>query len=83
MIGIIKNTIVGKFRNYTELKAEQGYCFYDAEVEEENRNYMTSISTPILNDSELERKFIAVKGNAEELNQQLEEINARYKSEII
>ena len=73
MEGIVKKTIVGKFRVYTELNAELGYCFYDADEEKENRNYMTHISTPILDDSELERKFIAIIGNADELNKQLEE----------
>ena len=37
MEGIVKKTIVGKFRVYTELNAELGYCFYDADEEKENR----------------------------------------------
>ena len=69
MEGIIKTEIIGRFRNYTRLQAEQGYCFYDAD--ESVRSYMESIDTPILDDTELERKFIVVKGNAEQLNEEL------------
>lgn len=71
MEGIIKTTIIGKFRNYTRLRAVQGYCFYDADESEENRNYIESIDTPILDETELERKFVTVKGNAEQLNKEL------------
>ena len=74
MEGIIKTTIIGNFRNYTRLQAEQGYCFYDADESEENRNYIESIDTPILDETELERKFVAVKGSAEELNKPVEEV---------
>ena len=73
MEGIIKTAIIGKFRNYTRLQAVQGYCFYDADESEENRNYMESIDTPILDETELERKFVTVKGNADELNKILQE----------
>lgn len=71
MEGIIKTTIIGNFRNYTRLQAEQGYCFYDDDESEENRNYIESIDTPILDETELERKFVAVKGSVEELNEQV------------
>lgn len=69
--GIIRIEIVGKTRNYSDLIAENGYCFYDADLPQEERNYMTSISTPILNETELKRKFVAVLGNVDELNDQL------------
>ena len=67
--GIIKKEIIGKVGNYTELKALDGYCFYDVDAEE--RNYLTGIATPITNASELERKFKVVYGNADELNENL------------
>lgn len=66
--GIIKNVITGKFRNYVELKSLSGYCFYDADLPENERIYMTYIATPILDDAELERKYIIVYGNADKLN---------------
>ena len=62
--------IKGKFNQYAVLTAEQGYCFYDVDAEE--RNYLTSISTPITNETELARKFIVVLGYADVLNKQLE-----------
>lgn len=68
--GIIKNVVVGKSITYTELRAEQGYCFYDVDAEE--RNYLTSIATPILNDEELSRKFKVVYGDADKLNEELQ-----------
>lgn len=70
--GIIRIEIVGKTRNYNDLIAENGYCFYDADLPQEERNYMTSISTPITDENELKRKFVAVLGNADELNEQLQ-----------
>lgn len=65
-IEFIKGTIV----NYINLTAESGYCFYD--VDNENRNYITSITTPIINLQELQRKYIAVQGNADELNAEIQ-----------
>lgn len=70
MNGIIIENIKGKFVDYTKLTAEQGYCFYDKD--DELRNYLTSITTPITDTLELERKYIAVQGNADELNAELE-----------
>ena len=67
---LIKNFINGKFRTYTEVRSPQGYCFYD--VDEEVRNYIEYIATPIVDEKELERKFVLVEGNAEELNEELE-----------
>lgn len=66
MIGIIKREIQGKFNKYTELRSLQGYCFYDAD--EEQRQYITSILTPITDEAELQRKYVAVYGNADQLN---------------
>ena len=63
--------IKGKFVDYTILTAESGFCFYDKDQEE--RNYLTSITTPITDRQELERKYVAVWGNADELNANLEE----------
>jgi formylmethanofuran dehydrogenase subunit C len=67
----IKIEIKGNINKYAELTVENGYCFYD--VDEQERQYITSISTPILDINELARKYIVVKGNAEKLNKQLEE----------
>ena len=64
--------IIGKSMNYTKVVAKDGYCFYDADLPQEERNYMQSIDTPILNRTLLESKFIAVLGNADELNEQLQ-----------
>ena len=62
--------IKGKFIDYTKLTAESGFCFYDKDQEE--RNYLTSITTPITDKQELERKYVVVQGNAYELNAELE-----------
>lgn len=61
--------IKGKFTKYAEITAEQGYCFYD--VDEEERYYIEKLFTPITEMQELERKYVVVKGNAEELNEEL------------
>lgn len=68
--GIIKKDIRGRFHKYTELTSLQGYCFYD--VDDEQRQYMTSILTPITNEAELERKYVVVMGNADVLNEELQ-----------
>lgn len=70
MIGIIKREIQGRFNKYTELKSLQGYCFYDAD--EEQRQYITSILTPLTDEVELERKYVVVFGDAEKLNEELQ-----------
>ena len=62
--------IKGKFKQYMELKAENGYCFYDSTNEE--RNYLTSEFTPMMTEKELERTYVVVEGNADELNEQLQ-----------
>lgn len=61
--------VTGGFVNYTVVMARDDYCFYDVDLPKEERNYMTLINTPILDKSELERKFIEVQGSADELNQ--------------
>lgn len=68
--GIIKKDIQGKFNNYTELTSLQGYCFYDVDANE--KQYMNSILTPITDEVELERKYIVVFGNAQKLNEELQ-----------
>lgn len=67
----IKIIIKGNINKYAELTAEVGYCFYD--VDDEQRYYMTSISTPITDMTELTRKYIVVQGDADKLNGELEE----------
>jgi hypothetical protein len=66
---LIKNFINGKFRTYTEVRSPQGYCFYD--VDEIERSYTEYIATPITDKAELERKFVLVEGNADELNEEM------------
>ena len=66
----IKIEFKGNIHRYAELTAEQGYCFYD--VDEEERHYMTSISTPILDTTEIARKYVVVFGDAEKLNEELQ-----------
>lgn len=73
MIGIVKREIQGKFNKYTELRSLQGYCFYD--VDEAERNYLTSILTPITDEAELERKYVVVYGNADQLNEELRKLS--------
>ena len=68
-IKVIKGTIV----DYKILTAETGFCFYDGDEPENERNYLTEITTPITDAKELERKYIVVQGNAEELNAELKE----------
>ena len=73
----IKIEIKGKFYKYAELTADYGYCFYD--IDDEVRNYITSISTPITDYVELARKYVVVEGNVDDLNAELEkERSAEY-----
>lgn len=62
--------IKGKFTKYAEITAEQGYCFYD--VDEEERQYTEKIFTPVIDESELARKYVVVLGYADVLNAELE-----------
>ena len=66
----IKIEILGNIHKYSYIVAENGYCFYDAD--DEQRQYMTSISTPILDLVELARKYIVVQGDAKKLNEELQ-----------
>ena len=68
--GIIKKEIQGKFNKYTQLTSLNGYCFYD--IDETERSYLTSITTPITDEVELERKYVVVLGNADKLNEELQ-----------
>ena len=67
----IKIEIKGKFTKYAELRADYGYCFYD--IDDEERNYMTYIATPIIDYAELSRKYVVVQGDAEKLNGELQQ----------
>ena len=67
----IKIEIKGNIHKYSYLTAHYGYCFYD--VDDEYRSYMTSISTPILDETELARKYVVVFGDAEKLNEELQQ----------
>lgn len=73
MDGIRIENIKGRFVDFIKLTAESGFCFYDKD--EEERNYLTSITTPITDKQELERKYIVVQGNAQDLNFELEKAN--------
>lgn len=72
LIGIIKKDIKGKFIDYTELVAQEGYCFYDKTVPLEERNYITQILTPITDESVIVATYEAVAGDAERLNEELQ-----------
>ena len=65
---IIKH-ITGKTINYSEVTAPYGYCFYDKD--EENRNYMERIFTPVTDIEEIRNKYILVEGSAEKLNEEV------------
>jgi hypothetical protein len=67
----IKIEILGKFTKYAKLTAEQGYCFYD--VEDEEKYYTTSTATPITDIEELKRKYVIIYGDADKLNEQLQQ----------
>lgn len=73
----IKIEILGNIHKYSYIVADYGYCFYD--VDDEQRYYMTSISTPIIDEVEIARKYVVVEGNADDLNAELEkERSAEY-----
>lgn len=68
----IKIEIKGRFTRYAELTAHYGYCFYD--IDEEQRYYMTSIATPVTDETELARKYVVVEGDADKLNEELQNL---------
>lgn len=74
MLGIKTEIIQGKTINYAQLTALIGYCFYDIDATEEEKAYMTKLTTPITDINELERKYVVVQGNADLLNQELEKL---------
>ena len=69
---IIKN-IQGKTITYSEVYAPEGYCFYDKD--EENRNYMEKIFTPMTDEVAIREKYILVEGSAEKLNEEISNTN--------
>lgn len=71
--GIKMQVIVGKFTTYSELIADSGYCFYDKDNAENERQYHTDLKTPETDVLVLRDKYIAVLGNADVLNQEVAE----------
>ena len=71
--GIKMQVIVGKFMTYTQLIADDGYCFYDKDEPENERQYHIDLKTPIRDVLILKDKYIAVFGDADVLNQELAE----------
>lgn len=67
---LIINIINGRFNNYSKVWVSNGYCFYD--VDDEQRQYMTSITTPLTDETEIKRKYVVVMGDAEKLNEELQ-----------
>lgn len=80
MDGIIIENIKGRFVDYTKLTAESGFCFYDKDQAEEERNYLTSITTPLTDTQELKNKFCVVQGSSEYLNSLQQERQSRRDS---
>ena len=76
----IKIEIKGKFTKYAEVTAEQGYCFYD--VDEEERQYTEKMFTPVIDESELARKYVVVLGYADVLNAELERQREEQEGEV-
>lgn len=72
MLGIKRDIIQGKTMQYAQLTALSGYCFYDVDANEEEKTYMTKLTTPITDYNELERKYVSVYGNVNFLNEELE-----------
>lgn len=68
---LIITKINGRFRDYSEVISPYGYCFYDKD--EENVNYITKITTPIIDEQVIRNKFVLVQGNADDLNAKLME----------
>ena len=69
--GIKMQVIIGKFITYSELIADEGYCFYDKDVSENERQYSTILKSPIKDVLVLKDKYISIQGDAEKLNQEL------------
>ena len=71
--GIKMQVVIGKFMTYSELVADDGYCFYDKDEAENERQYHTDLKTPEKDVLKLKEKYVAVLGNADVLNQELAE----------
>ena len=69
--GIKMQVVIGKFITYTELIADNGYCFYDKDANETDLQYHTNLKTPETDVLVLAEKYVAVLGDAEKLNQEL------------
>ena len=67
---LIINIINGRFYTYAKVWVADGYCFYD--IDDEQRQYMNSITTPITDETELKRKYVVVQGDMEKLNEELQ-----------
>ena len=68
---LIINIINGRFNNYSKVWVVDGYCFYDAD--EEERQYMNKVITPLTDETEIKRKYVVVQGDAEKLNKEVED----------
>jgi hypothetical protein len=66
----LKIILMGNINKYSFIEADYGYCFYD--VDDEQRQYMNSISTPVIDEIEIARKYVVVEGDAEKLNKELQ-----------
>lgn len=70
--------INGKFINYSEVFADNGYCFYNKNDTEEERTYLTHITSPLKTIEEFNNEYVVIQGNADELNKIKEEqVNGR------
>ena len=69
--GIKMQVVIGKFITYTELIADNGYCFYDKDADETDLQYHTDLKTPETDVLVLAEKYVAVLGDAEKLNQEV------------
>ena len=80
--GIKMQVIVGKFITYTQLIADDGYCFYDKNADKYELQYYTDLMTPENDVLKLKEKYVAVLGNPDVLNQELaEKIQAEQETE--
>lgn len=71
--GIKFELITGKFITYSHLIADDGYCFYDKDLSENERIYCTEVKTPERNENLLKEKYISILGDAEKLNAEISE----------
>lgn len=65
--------VQGRFINFAKVSVDDGFCFYDIDESETERSYMTDLTTPVTDEAELRRKYVVVEGDAEKLNEELEE----------